>query len=88
MVAEAISAAAALECELVMVVMRPGATWWAYAERTLFDRTYGSWYQQLDANNQVIETVWPGKSDLYHAVQATLIPQLPLAPTMATALAL
>jgi len=31
--------------------------------------------------------VWPGKPDLYHAVQATLIPRLPLAPTMATALA-
>ena len=52
-VAEAISAAAALR-------MRTGdgryadlaAGWWAYAERTLFDRTYGSWYQQLDANNQ------------------------------------
>jgi sulfoquinovose isomerase len=88
-VAEAISAAAALR-------IRTGddryadllGTWWAYAERTLFDRTYGSWYQQLDANNHVIETVWPGKSDLYHAVQATLIPQLPLAPTMATALTL
>ena len=88
-VAEAISAAAALR-------IRTGddryadlsATWWAYAERTLFDRTYGSWYQQLDANNHVIETVWPGKSDLYHAVQATLIPQLPLAPTLATALTL
>jgi sulfoquinovose isomerase len=88
-VAEAISAAAALR-------IRTGddryadllGAWWAYAERTLFDRTYGSWYQQLDANNHVIETVWPGKSDLYHAVQATLIPQLPLAPTMATALTL
>jgi sulfoquinovose isomerase len=88
-VAEAISAAAALRMRTVDG--RYGdlaAGWWAYAERTLFDRTYGSWYQQLDANNQVIETVWPGKSDLYHAVQATLIPQLPLAPTMATALAL
>ena len=88
-VAEAISAAAALR-------IRTGddryadllGTWWEYAERTLFDRTYGSWYQQLDANNHVIDTVWPGKSDLYHAVQATLIPQLPLAPTMATALTL
>jgi len=88
-VAEAISAAAALR-------IRTGddryadllGTWWEYAERTLFDRTYGSWYQQLDANNHVIETVWPGKSDLYHAVQATLIPQLPLAPTLATALTL
>ena len=59
-----------------------------YAERYLFDRTYGSWHHQLDATNHVIETVWPGKPDLYHAVQATVIPRLPLAPSMATALAL
>jgi len=62
------------------------AMWWSYAERYLVDRKYGSWHHQLDANNQVIETVWPGKPDLYHAVQATLIPRLPLAPSMATAL--
>jgi mannose/cellobiose epimerase-like protein (N-acyl-D-glucosamine 2-epimerase family) len=87
-VAEAIAAAAALRtrtgddhyAELA-------ATWWAYAERYLFDRTYGSWHHQLDANNQVTDTVWPGKPDLYHAVQATIIPRLPLAPSMATALA-
>ena len=63
------------------------AAWWAYAEHYLFDRTYGSWHHQLDASNHVIETVWPGKPDLYHAVQATLIPRLPLAPSMASALA-
>jgi mannose/cellobiose epimerase-like protein (N-acyl-D-glucosamine 2-epimerase family) len=88
-VAEAIAAAAALRA-------RTGddrysdlaAIWWAYAERYLFDRTYGSWHHQLDASNQVIDTVWPGKPDLYHAVQATVIPRLPLAPSMATALAL
>jgi sulfoquinovose isomerase len=62
------------------------STWWAYAERYLFDRTYGSWHHQLDASNRVIETVWPGKPDLYHAVQATLIPRLPLAPSLATTL--
>jgi sulfoquinovose isomerase len=85
--AEAIAAAAALHT-------RTGddryaalaATWWTYAERYLFDRTYGSWHHQLDASNHVIETVWPGKPDLYHAVQATLVPRLPLAPSMATAL--
>jgi sulfoquinovose isomerase len=88
-VAEAIAAAASLRA-------RTGddhysdlaATWWAYAERYLFDRTYGSWHHQLDASNHVIDTVWPGKPDLYHAVQATVIPRLPLAPSMATALAL
>ena len=84
-VAEGIAAAAALPT-------RTGddryadlaATWWAYAERYLFDRTYGSWHHQLDASNQVIDTVWPG-ADLYHAVQATVIPRLPLAPSLATA---
>jgi sulfoquinovose isomerase len=87
-VAEAIAAAAALRA-------RTGddhysdqaAIWWAYAERYLFDRTYGSWHHQLDSHNHVIDTVWPGKPDLYHAVQATVIPRLPLAPSMATALA-
>jgi sulfoquinovose isomerase len=85
--AEAIAAAAALRA-------RTGddhysglaVTWWAYAERYLFDRTYGSWHHQLDASNHVIDTVWPGKPDLYHAVQATVVPRLPLAPTMAMAL--
>ena len=61
--------------------------WWAYAERFLIDRQRGSWHHQLDEQNRAIATVWPGKSDLYHAVQATLIPRLPLAPTLATALA-
>jgi mannose/cellobiose epimerase-like protein (N-acyl-D-glucosamine 2-epimerase family) len=54
----------------------------------LFDRTNGSWHHQLDASNQLTATVWPGKPDLYHAVQATVIPRLPLAPSMATALTL
>ena len=62
-------------------------TWWAYAERHLIDREHGSWHHQLDAQNQVIGTVWPGKPDLYHAVQATLLPRLPLAPGLAAALA-
>jgi sulfoquinovose isomerase len=62
-------------------------TWWAYAERHLIDRERGSWHHQLDAENAVIGTVWPGKPDLYHAVQATLIPRLPLAPGLAAGLA-
>ena len=36
-------------------------------------------------NNEVIGTVWPGKSDLYHAVQATLIPYYPVALSIAPA---
>jgi sulfoquinovose isomerase len=87
--AEAIAAAAALRTRTSEDrYAELATTWWAYAERYLFDRTYGSWHHQLDANNHVIDTVWPGKPDLYHAVQATLIPRLPLAPSVATALAL
>ena len=33
-------------------------------------------FHQLDGDNRVIGTVWPGKSDLYHAFQSTLIPFL------------
>ena len=62
-------------------------TWWAYAERCLIDREHGSWHHQLDAENRVIDTVWPGKPDLYHAVQATLLPRLPLRLSLAAALA-
>ena len=40
----------------------------------MLDHVHGSWFHQLDQNNQLMGTVWPGKPDLYHAVQATLIP--------------
>ena len=86
-VAEAIAAAAALHARTGERRFADLAgVWWAYAEEYLFDRELGSWHHQLDAQNRVIGTVWPGKPDLYHAVQATVIPRLPLAPSMATAL--
>ena len=45
-----------------------------YLEDKVHDHVNGSWFHQLDRNNRVIGTVWPGKSDIYHALQATLIP--------------
>lgn len=48
-----------------------------YLDRKVLDHKNGSWFHQLDQNNHLIGTVWPGKSDLYHAFQATLIPYLP-----------
>ena len=88
-VGEAVAAAATLR-------QRTGAgryddlasRWWAYAERYVLDRELGSWRHQLDAANRPTDTVWPGKPDLYHAVQAVLVPRLPLAPTAAQALRL
>ncbi len=46
-----------------------------YLDEKVLDHVNGSWFHQLDQNNEVIGTVWPGKSDLYHALQATLIPR-------------
>lgn len=45
-----------------------------YLDEKVLDHVNGSWFHQLDKNNNVIGTVWPGKSDIYHALQATLIP--------------
>ena len=45
-----------------------------YLDEFVIDHQNGSWFHQLDRNNQLLTTVWPGKSDIYHALQATLIP--------------
>jgi mannose/cellobiose epimerase-like protein (N-acyl-D-glucosamine 2-epimerase family) len=45
-----------------------------YLDEKVTDHSCGSWFHQLDENNNLKDTVWPGKSDLYHAFQAMLIP--------------
>ena len=45
-----------------------------YLDEKVLDHVNGSWFHQLDRENTRLETVWPGKSDIYHALQATLIP--------------
>ena len=45
-----------------------------YLDTCVLDHVNGSWFHQMDRENKVIGTVWPGKSDLYHALQAMLIP--------------
>ncbi len=56
-----------------------------YLDETVLDHVNGSWFHQLDEKNRVIGTVWPGKSDIYHALQSTLIPYY--APGVSIALA-
>jgi YebC/PmpR family DNA-binding regulatory protein len=50
------------------------ATFVEYLDDKVMDHVNGSWFHQMNRYNEVIGTVWPGKADLYHAVQATLIP--------------
>ena len=50
------------------------AQFMSYLDDKVIAHVQGCWFHQLDRNNRVLDTVWPGKSDLYHATQATLIP--------------
>ncbi|GAA4429308.1 hypothetical protein GCM10023169_31480 [Georgenia halophila] len=59
--------------------------WWSYAERAFVDPV-GSWHHELDRENRPAATIRPGKADLYHAAQATVLPRVPLAPSLAVAL--
>ena len=61
------------------------AEFMAYLDDKVLDHVNGSWYHQLDRNNNLLGTVWPGKSDLYHALQATLIPYYPVNVSIALA---
>lgn len=60
--------------------------WWEYISTFLLDPDGGSWFHELDADNVVQGETWPGKPDVYHALQATLLPRLPVTPTFAAAL--
>lgn len=83
-VTEAIAAAAALhEATGEQRFARWQATWWRYAARYLIDYEQGSWWHELDAENRVAGDTWPGKPDVYHAAQATLVPRCPLAGSLA-----
>jgi sulfoquinovose isomerase len=62
------------------------ATWWDHIAEVFLDPELGSWHHELDPRNRPSSEVWNGKPDTYHAFQATLIPRLPLAPTLAAAL--
>lgn len=85
--AEALGAAAALH-------RRTGDPAYADWQRTfeefaatyLVDPTHGSWHHELDADNAPAATVWHGKPDVYHAYQALLLAELPLAPVAAVLL--
>lgn len=61
---------------------------WDFIAEHFIDRVHGSWHHELDPANLPGARIWGGKPDLYHALQALLLPRLPLAPSLASALAL
>lgn len=87
-VTEAIGAAAVLwQATRLPVYAEQYQQWWDYAGEHLLDAQGGSWWHELTPDHQVSGTVWEGKPDIYHALQATLIPRLPASPALAASLA-
>lgn len=50
---------------------------WDFVSAHVIDHRHGSWHPELDADMRPVGTVFTGKPDLYHAVQACLIPLVP-----------
>lgn len=61
---------------------------WDYAAQYLIDSRRGGWYAQLDPMNRRKVHPWYGKPDIYHSLQATLLPLLPSASSLAGAVRL
>ncbi len=59
------------------------ARWWDFARRHFVDLERGSWHHELDDDLQVFAGTWAGKPDVYHALQATLLPRLAPSPMFA-----
>lgn len=50
---------------------------WSFARRHLMDPVHGGWFAELDDDLAPVERVFRGKPDIYHALQASLIPLYP-----------
>ena len=60
---------------------------WQLADSDYIDHEHGSWWHELDTEGRPATTIWAGKGDLYHSLQATLFGQLEPAPTLVGLLA-
>ena len=50
---------------------------WNYIAGNSLDREFGGWHEELTEDGRPSNTLFPGKGDIYHALQACLIPLFP-----------
>lgn len=50
---------------------------WSFVASHLLDHEKGGWHEELTDDLAPAHTIFPGKSDIYHALQACLIPLYP-----------
>jgi mannose/cellobiose epimerase-like protein (N-acyl-D-glucosamine 2-epimerase family) len=61
-------------------------SWWDWIRSHLVDLD-GAWHPELGRDGLPSATVWTDQPEVYHAVQATLFPRVPLRPSIAAAVA-
>lgn len=61
--------------------------WRAHAQNHFIDTEHGSWHHLLNPENRPSYKMWSGKPDVYHALQAVILPDLPIAESTARAIA-
>jgi sulfoquinovose isomerase len=62
--------------------------WWRHVEERFIDRRDGSWHHELAPDGSPAASLFDDKSDLYHALQAVLIAELPVACSLPARIAL
>ena len=51
---------------------------WSFVATHFIDRNNGGWFPELDLDLRPVNQTFCGKPDLYHSIQACLIPLLPI----------
>ncbi|MGY3436654.1 MULTISPECIES: AGE family epimerase/isomerase [unclassified Marinovum] len=59
---------------------------WQFADAHFVDHDRGGWFHEIDAEGKPTEWQFPGKGDIYHALQAELFPLAPGLSNLARAL--
>ena len=60
---------------------------WDFTARHLIDPQHGGWYPEIDDELKPVSRVFTGRPDLYHSLQACLIPLLPASGSITRGLA-
>ncbi len=60
--------------------------WWRHAQDWFVDEQQGSWVHERSPSGGPSEVTWVGRPDVYHALQACLLPRVPVGVALAAAL--
>ena len=60
---------------------------WGYCNTAFIDHEAGGWFPEVTADKKPAHTIFTGKPDIYHALQACLIPLYPATASLTRGIA-